>query len=90
MPNNEDEGSEGNEDIYTGEGRQDLLEDEDEITDIEEGFMQGYEGGEKLSVCNNCGKILEQEITEEEVEGELLHFCSPRCATLFEQRKKEK
>ena len=77
------------EDIYTDEGRQELLEEGDEITDVEEGFMQGYEKGEKLTTCSECRKPLERDVIEEDFDGELFRFCSARCASYFEKKKKE-
>ena len=77
------------EDIYTDEGREELMEEEDEITDVEEGFMQGYEEGERVSVCNNCGKALEGQAVETEIDNELYRFCSSRCAAIFEKSRKK-
>ncbi len=73
------------EDVYFDEGREHLLED-DEIDELEEGFMKGYEEGSKMSKCANCGKILEAEFVEEEFHDEVHRFCSEECATKFEKR----
>ncbi|MBS3168237.1 hypothetical protein J4216_03875 [Candidatus Woesearchaeota archaeon] len=76
------------EDIYTKEGRREL-EEEDQIVEDEEGFMEGYEQGEVLSKCANCGKVLiDEKFVEEEFNGELFRFCSNECANSFEVGKK--
>ena len=75
-------------DIYGEEGREELIEDEDEITNIEEGFMKGYDEEEKLSECCNCGKVLvKEEVVEEEFDGVVYRFCSPECASEFEKNR---
>ncbi|MAF50829.1 MAG: hypothetical protein CMH64_01935 [Nanoarchaeota archaeon] len=63
------------EDIYTEEGRE-LAEEGDEITNVEEGFMEGYEGGEASAKCKNCKKVLKEDFIESEVNGEVIKFCS--------------
>lgn len=75
------EGDEGD-NIYTEEGREEQLED-DEIDDIEQGFMQGYEQGDKLAKCALCRKILTDRYVEEEIDGEIHHFCCENHAELF-------
>ena len=77
-------------DIYDEEGAEELKED-DEITDVEEGFMEGYEEGEHQVKCAYCGKILvNEEFLEEEIEGHHYRFCSEECAAAFEVGKKRK
>lgn len=78
------------EDIYSEKGAEDLLEDEDEIDDIDEGFMKGYNEGEKVAVCANCKKVLEGGVVEEDVDDETLRFCSTECATAYEEKRLEK
>ena len=73
------------EDLYTPEGRE-TAEEEDEITDVEEGFMEGYDEDEKAAKCANCKKILEEDFIEEEFHGELLKFCSDYCARQYEKK----
>lgn len=75
------------EDIYTDEGRE-KAEESDEITDVEEGFMEGYEEDEDAAKCSNCKKILEEDFLEEEFHGELLKFCSDKCAREYEKQHK--
>jgi len=79
---------EKDEDIYEEEGREDLV-DNAEIDAKEEGFMQGYEEGSKMSYCQNCAKVLKQEIVEEEFDDERYRFCSTHCATSFEKKRKK-
>ena len=80
-------------DIYDKEGEEELLED-DEITDAEEGFMEGFEHGEHEVKCAECRKILtdleEDEIIEEEINGKNCLFCSKECADAYEVGKKRK
>ncbi|MBS3157515.1 hypothetical protein J4442_05090 [Candidatus Woesearchaeota archaeon] len=73
---------EKDEDIYTGEGRE-VAEDEDEISDVEEGFMEGYEEDENAAKCAKCRKILGEDFIEEEIDGEMLRFCSEKCALKY-------
>jgi len=80
------------EEIYSEEGREALVED-DEIEPWEEGFMEGADSGGKGAKCRKCGKILEEmdDVVEKEIDGELYRFCSDECAEkLEEKREKEK
>ncbi len=75
-------------DIYDGEGR-DKLEEGDEITEVEEGFVEGYEKGE--AKCAECGVVLvDKDFVEEELDGKYYRFCSTECASAFESGKKRK
>ena len=66
------------EDVYTEEGREELVE-EDEISDVEEGFVKGYEEGG--ANCDNCGKVLvDESMVEEEIGGKECRFCCGECA----------
>ena len=93
MPKTEEEKEkeiiEGNkeENIYTDEGRE-VMTEEDEITDVEEGFMQGYEEGKKSAICQTCGEVLEEDITEIDFEGDTYRFCCEECADKFVKKKK--
>ena len=75
------------EDIYTEEGRE-VAEESDEITNVEEGFMEGYEAGERAAKCSNCKKVLEEDFIEGEIYGKVLKFCSEQCSTEYEKSKK--
>ncbi|MFQ5475190.1 MAG: hypothetical protein ACE5DM_05105 [Candidatus Nanoarchaeia archaeon] len=68
------------EDVYTEEGREQLVED-DEISTAEEGFMEGAEGLGQQGKCAVCGAILTEDNTvERKVDGELKWFCSDKCS----------
>ena len=75
------------EEIYEEGARQEAEED-DEIDELEEGFMQGYEN-ENMANCGNCKKVLEKEVIEEEFDGEIHRFCSEKCAEEFETKRTE-
>lgn len=77
-------------DIYDEEGRE-KLEEADEITEVEEGFVEGFEGGERQAKCAECGVILvDEDFVEEELDGKHYRFCSEECASAFETGKKRK
>ncbi len=78
------------EDIYSEEGREELIEDEDEITEVDEGFMKGYEEGAKMAVCSYCHKVLREDIVEEDFDDETYRFCSEECASKFEMKRLKK
>ncbi|RMD58635.1 hypothetical protein D6825_00185 [Candidatus Woesearchaeota archaeon] len=70
------------EDVYTVEGREEMLDD-DEIKPWEEGFVEGAEHGGEQATCAHCGKVLggiESGVVEREYRGEILFFCSEKCA----------
>lgn len=80
---------EKNEDVYSEEGRENLLDD-DEIDAEEEGFMEGAEGRGQLAKCDQCHKVLSDDpdkTVELEIDGELFLFCSDRCAEKFKKTK---
>lgn len=77
------------EDPYTEEGRGSAIDD-DSLTDVDEGFMKGYEEDSLMTKCVNCGAILEEDIIEEEFDGDVYRFCSEDCATEFERKRKKK
>lgn len=76
------------EDIYTEEGRK-VAEDEDMITNEEEGFMEGYEEEDRAAKCAKCRKILEEDFIEEEIDGDEYRFCSRRCAETFKKPRED-
>ena len=77
-------------DIYLESGREELAEEEDEITNVDEGFMKGYQEDGKMANCQNCKKVLEAEVVERDYEGETYRFCSEECATKFDEKRKKK
>src|SRR3989338_7600774 len=74
-------------DIYD-EDQAEEMESEDEIDEIEEGFIHGYEEGAKMAKCPQCGTVLEQTIIEEEIKGETYRYCSTKCATKFDKGRR--
>ncbi len=77
------------EDVYTEEGREELLED-DEIEPWEEGFSEGAEERGELGACAHCGKPLgdrEENVFEKEYDDELMFFCSEKCAKSGPKKK---
>ena len=78
-------------DVYTEEGREELTEDEGEISPLEEGFSEGAEGSESAH-CENCDKPIgdrEENVIEREIKGKILLFCSEKCAKAGVVKKKE-
>jgi hypothetical protein len=68
-------------DVYTEEGREELMED-DEVGMWEEGFSRGEDEPE-LAHCAGCGKVLSQEeskLIEREIDHTTYLFCSTACA----------
>lgn len=71
-----------NDDIYTEEGLEDELEDE-EISDWEEGFMRGEVEASRMVECYLCAKLLNKNdddiyIRDDEL-GERRYYCSEEC-----------
>ncbi len=72
-------------DVYS-KGREDL-EENDEIDEAEEGFMQGYEQDKDPASCAFCKTLLTgTDFHEEELEGENLRFCSKDCADKYKEK----
>lgn len=70
--------------IYSEEGRESLVDD-DEIEPWEEGFMEGAEGGGQNAKCRKCGKILtRRDVVEREIKNKVCWFCSEDCADEYE------
>lgn len=72
------------EDVYTEEGREQLVED-DELEPWEAGYAEGAKGDETL-LCDNCRKILGRNPIEKRINGEMHWFCSDKCLKEFEAR----
>ena len=72
---------------YTESGREVELDD-DSLTDVDEGFMKGYEKDGTVAKCATCGKILGKDIVEREFDGTIYRFCSGTCADKFEKKRK--
>ena len=73
------------EDIYGEKGREELEESE-EISPEEEGFMEGYEGVDNIVKCSMCGKVLSEDFIEEEISGKVHRFCSAGCADKYAEK----
>ena len=79
--------SETEEEVYTSEGREHLVDD-DEISPWEAAFMEGADEDGQNAKCRNCGKVLirENNIVEKSINNELYRFCSEECADEFEKK----
>ena len=75
-------------DIYSEEGRENLVED-DEISPEEEGFMEGADGDGQGAKCRKCGKVLLDDIVERKIDGELCRFCSDECSERYAEKKED-
>lgn len=73
------------EDVYSDP--EELLEDEDELDDVDEGFMKGYNESEVVVKCGQCKKIIEGEKIEEQFDDETFSFCSEQCAANYAEKK---
>ncbi len=82
---------EEDEDIYTQEGQEEEVE-EDEIEPWEEGFMKGASGAGQLGKDALTGKpLIGQKVVELQIEGKLYRFSTQANAEKFkEKRIKEK
>ncbi len=70
-------------DVYTVEGRDELTES-DGIDTWEEGFSEGAEGRGHSATCAHCDALIgdrEGGAVEREYNGEVLLFCSEKCAS---------
>ena len=79
------------EDVYSEEGREQLIED-GEITNSEDGFMEGAEGRGKKASCSECGALISEDevnIHEREIEGEVKWFCSEEHANNYVKKHPE-
>ena len=73
------------EDIYSEKGRE-KLEEAEEISPEEEGFMEGYENVDNIVKCSMCGKVLSEDFIEEEISGKVHRFCSTGCADKYAEK----
>ncbi len=71
------------EEVYSEAGREDLVEDEDEITDLDEGVMKGYDEGAKMAKCPFCNKVIEFDFVEREIDDEVYRFCCEEHAEKY-------
>ena len=86
----DDEKYSENEEVYSSEGREKLVE-EDEISPWEAAFMEGADDDGQNAKCRYCGKMLDREntIVEKVIDGEIHRFCCERCLEHFEKKHEE-
>lgn len=73
------------EDVYDTHSLEELEED-DEISPWEGGFMKGAHGSGEGAKCRNCGKVLLDNAVERELHDEIERFCSDHCAESYEEK----
>jgi len=77
------------EDVYTQEGRE-KMEDEDEMTNVEEGFMGGASGGGQLGKDALTGEpLMGEETVELRIDGKIYRFVNSENAEKFKEKKKK-
>ena len=83
------EAGEAEETVYDKEGRE-KLEEDDEISPEEAGFMEGAEDDGEQGKCAHCGAaLLDAEHTfEREIDGKVYWFCSEDHAEKYVEKKK--
>lgn len=80
------------EDVYSEEGREKLVDD-DEIEPWEEAFMEGAEGRGGQTSCRQCGRLLstnKANVVERKIGTDDLWFCCNECAEKFMERRGKK
>ena len=77
-------------DPYTPEGRE-VMEDEDELTTVEEGLMEGASGGGQLAKDDLTGEPLlgSEDVVEMEIDGRLYRFVNEENAQKFKEKKEK-
>ena len=82
------EHGEKNEDVYTEEGREKLVED-GEISPEEEGFMEGAAQAGQLGKDALTGEPLMdvEDVVETEIDGKVYRFVSEENAQKFREKK---
>jgi hypothetical protein len=80
---------EDDEDSIYGEDYLGEAEENDEVDELEEGFMKGYDQ-ENSELCGYCHKVLTgyDDTIEIEINNKLYKFCSERCADKFKKKNK--
>ena len=82
MPKDEEE-----EDSIYNEDYLEESEEDDEIDELEEGFMKGYDQ-EDNETCAKCEKVLTdfEDTIELESNDKVFKFCSEKCADKFKKK----
>ena len=77
-------------DVYSEEGREDLV-DSDEISPAEEGFMEGAKDAGQLGKDALTGEPLMDvdDVVETEIDGKFYRFTNKENAIKFKKKKKE-
>ncbi len=83
--NFDDEVKEEDDFLEDEETAEEAVED-DEIDELEEGFMEGYEEGERSTRCTLCHALLDMDFVEEEMNGESYRFCSENHAEIYKHK----
>jgi hypothetical protein len=88
MKDQEDFEGNHDEEVYSKEGREHLVED-DEISPWEAAFMEGAEDQGQNAKCRNCGKVLVRDdfVVERVIDKELHRFCSEKCLESFQKKQ---
>lgn len=74
-------------DVYDSDQRKDL-EENDEMSSWEEGFMEGADGDGQRGKCANCGAALTSRNTiEREADDKVTWFCTNECVDDFLDKK---
>jgi len=81
---------EKNEDVYSEEGRENLIDD-DEISPEEEGFMEGANASGQLGKDALTGEPLMdvEDVVETEIDGKMYRFVNAENARKFREKKEE-
>lgn len=78
-----------NEEIISSEESKEEVIEDDEVDGIEDGFMKGYEGGDKLAKCALCKKPLKQNFVEADINGDIHRFCTEDHADTYMRKMNE-
>lgn len=79
----EKEPIEGDDDIYSEDVREDMV-DSGEISAAEEGFIEGAHDDGQGAKCRKCGKPLADDFIERRGEDkEIYRFCSDECCEKY-------
>ena len=62
-----------------------VLEDEEDTSFLEEGFMKSYDDDEEVTECAECGTAIKGKAHHRVLEGDKHTFCSKDCADEFEE-----
>ncbi|MDD5254345.1 MAG: hypothetical protein PHG05_04600 [Candidatus Nanoarchaeia archaeon] len=74
--------------IYDEDDREEMV-DEDELDSYEDGFMQGYNQGERATKCALCKAVLGMVFVEEKINGKTCRFCSEEHAEIYKEKLAE-